>query len=70
MSVALVGFNAVVQGFAHDIAGDDTALATLAGHAQGSVHFAHGAGAILDSGANLGVGYALAETDVHVVFAS
>jgi len=56
----------IIEGFPDDVPGDDPALATLTGYAQGIVDLPQGAGAICHRGANLGIGDPLAETDVHV----
>ena len=53
------------QGFPDNLARQDTALAALARHPEAAMDFTQGTGAVLDCCADLGVGDALAETDVH-----
>ncbi len=56
----------VVQGFAQDFARQDATLATLARDAQNIVHISERTRPLLYRGADLGIGNAFAETDVHV----
>ena len=61
----LLVLSQVIQRFPDDVAGDDAALATLAGYAKGIVDLSQGTGAIRHGGAYLGVGDSLAEANVH-----
>ena len=53
------------EGVAHDIPGENATLAALAGYAQHVAQFTHGAGPVLNGGADLAIGDSLAEADVH-----
>ncbi len=58
----------VIERFAKDFASEDTALAALAGHPEIVAQLAHGACPILYRRADLGIGNAFADTNVHGFF--
>ena len=55
------------QGFAHHLLGEARTFAALAGHAGGLSHFAIAAATVINRFADLPIGDASAEADIHKV---